>query len=94
MYGPLAGFLSELFPPEVGYSGVSFGYQVSFAIAGGLTPVVAEASIGGTDNWLPVAVMMVMAGACTATGVVLSRGLGRQNLTAVSSSEARTPSGK
>ncbi|MBY6683149.1 MFS transporter [Rhodococcus sp. BP-316] len=94
MYGPLAGFLSELFPPEVGYSGVSFGYQVSFAIAGGLTPVVAEASIGGTDNWLPVAVMMVVAGACTVAGVVLSRRLGRQNPTATSSREVRATSRK
>jgi hypothetical protein len=90
----LAGFLSELFPPEVGYSGVSFGYQVSFAIAGGLTPVVAEASIGGTDNWLPVAVMMVVAGACTVAGVVLSRRLGRQNPTATSSREVRATSRK
>ncbi|KEQ13683.1 hypothetical protein GZ77_15375 [Endozoicomonas montiporae] len=45
---PLA--LSELFPVNVRYSGIAFCYNVSFALFGGLTPVIAMTLIGWTNN--------------------------------------------
>ncbi|HVR45797.1 MAG TPA: MFS transporter [Candidatus Binatia bacterium] len=40
-YGPLAAMLSEMFPANVRYSGVSVGYQGAAIFAGGLAPFVA-----------------------------------------------------
>lgn len=52
MYGPLAAFLGELFPPEIRYSGASLGYQIGAVIGGAATPLLAESLVqktGGTD---------------------------------------------
>ncbi len=52
MYGPLAAFFGELFPPAIRYSGASLGYQLGAVIGGAATPLAAEAlveSTGGTD---------------------------------------------
>lgn len=45
MYGPQAAFLSELFGTRIRYSGASLSYQVSAALAGGLTPLIATALV-------------------------------------------------
>ena len=41
LYSPEAGLFSAQFPPEVRYSGISLGVQVSGAIGGGIAPVMA-----------------------------------------------------
>jgi metabolite-proton symporter len=41
VYGPLAALFSELFRPEVRYSGISLGYQIGSILGGGLAPTVA-----------------------------------------------------
>lgn len=41
MYGPQGALFSAQFPPEVRYSGISLGVQVSGAIGGGIAPLVA-----------------------------------------------------
>lgn len=41
MYSPQGALFSAQFPPEVRYSGISLGVQVSGAIGGGLAPLVA-----------------------------------------------------
>jgi hypothetical protein len=74
MYGPQAAFLAELFPPAVRYSGISFGYQVAFAVAGGLTPVVAVALQATAGTWLPVAIMTVVAALLSVAAVIASMG--------------------
>ncbi|EKT77954.1 major facilitator transporter [Rhodococcus opacus M213] len=60
MYGPQAAFMSELFEPELRYTGASVGYQVASLLAGGLSPVLAVLLLGLADNrpW-PVALYMV-----------------------------------
>ena len=45
LFGPIAAFVSELFPPQVRYSGASLGYQMAAALGSGLMPVVASAFI-------------------------------------------------
>lgn len=41
VYGPEAALFSELFDPEVRYTGVSFVYQFSGIFASGITPIIA-----------------------------------------------------
>jgi MHS family proline/betaine transporter-like MFS transporter len=39
--GPLPATLSELFPPRIRVTSVSVGYNLSYALFGGTTPIVA-----------------------------------------------------
>lgn len=41
LYGPEGSLFSSQFPPEIRYSGISLGVQVSGAIGGGMAPLVA-----------------------------------------------------
>jgi MHS family shikimate/dehydroshikimate transporter-like MFS transporter len=43
MYGPQAAFLSELFGPQVRYTGTSLTYQLSSVLSGGIAPLIATA---------------------------------------------------
>jgi MFS transporter, MHS family, shikimate and dehydroshikimate transport protein len=54
LYGITGAFASELFGTEVRYSGASLGYQLSAAIAGGLTPFVATAMVAAAGGYWPV----------------------------------------
>lgn len=47
MYGSMAAFYAELFPPATRYSGISIVYQVSGIIASGMTPFILTWFIGG-----------------------------------------------
>ena len=46
MYGSMAAFYAELFPPETRYSGISIVYQVSGIFASGMTPFILTWLIG------------------------------------------------
>ncbi|MFC7959156.1 MFS transporter [Rhodococcoides kroppenstedtii] len=66
--GPQAALFSELFPPEVRYSGASLGYQAA-AIVAGFAPMVMVALIAGDPNnaWrvgVMVAALAVLALLC------------------------------
>ncbi len=61
VYGPMAAFLVELFPPQVRYSAVSFPYHIGNGVFGGLLPLLATALVAVTGNiyaglWYPIAV--------------------------------------
>ncbi len=60
MYGVQASFLSEMFPSNLRYSGVSLGYQLAAPIGGGLVPVIAAAIVGLKHGatW-PVSILMI-----------------------------------
>jgi MHS family shikimate/dehydroshikimate transporter-like MFS transporter len=60
MYGVQASFLSEMFPPNVRYSGASLGYQLAAPIGGGLVPLIAAAIVGRNHGatW-PVSTLMI-----------------------------------
>ncbi|MFI8632373.1 MFS transporter [Microbacterium sp. NPDC077663] len=45
-YGPVAGILTELFPTQIRYSGISIAYQLA-SIIGGTTSLVCSALIAG-----------------------------------------------
>jgi len=49
MYGPQAALYSELFPPQVRYSGASLGYQ-NGGMLGGLVPAAGQCSSATTTR--------------------------------------------
>ena len=61
-YGSVLGtFFAESFPPDVRYTGVSLGYQVGAAIAGGTAPLIATALLVQYDgNYVPVGVFIAV----------------------------------
>jgi MFS family permease len=73
IFGPMAAFLSELFGTGVRFSGLSFGYQVSAAVAGGLTPVLGTYLIHATGTWVPLAGLIAAALVITFLAVLASQ---------------------
>jgi MHS family shikimate/dehydroshikimate transporter-like MFS transporter len=69
-----ASFMPELFGTKVRYSGISLGFQVGAAIGGGLTPLVAAATVGwsGGATW-PVSLMLTILGIITLIAVLQTR---------------------
>jgi MFS family permease len=72
MYGPQASFFSELFGTRVRYSGASLGYQLSSALAGGLSPLIATALLQRTGASWPIALFVVGLAAVTTVSVFLA----------------------
>lgn len=59
----LGTMFSEMFNPEVRYTGISVGYQLGAAIFGGTMPLVATALITKFNgSWLPAAVYLMILG--------------------------------
>ena len=57
----LGTMFSEVFSTEVRYTGVTLGYQIGAALAGGTAPMVAEFLMGKFDqSWLPVALYIMV----------------------------------
>nr|WP_009473455.1 hypothetical protein [Rhodococcus sp. JVH1]EJJ01323.1 major facilitator superfamily MFS_1 [Rhodococcus sp. JVH1] len=52
VYGPTAAFLSELFPPQIRYTGLSLAYHIGTGMFGGFTPLVALSLNSATGNVL------------------------------------------
>lgn len=74
IYGALMGtFLAESFTPDVRYTGISLGYQVGAAIAGGPAPLIATALVG-TDNryWL-IGIFVLFTGIISFIAVAMTR---------------------
>jgi MHS family shikimate/dehydroshikimate transporter-like MFS transporter len=69
-----ASFMPELFSTKVRYSGISLGFQLGAAIGGGLTPVIAAASVGwsGGATW-PVSLFLMTLGTITYVAVLETR---------------------
>ncbi|MDR2254783.1 MAG: MHS family MFS transporter [Arthrobacter sp.] len=43
VYGPIAAYVSELFPAAIRYTGASLAYQTASAVGAGLSPMIASA---------------------------------------------------
>lgn len=61
VYGPIAAFLVELFPPEIRYTSLSLPYHIGNGVFGGLTPLIAEILVLKFNNplaglWYPVTI--------------------------------------
>lgn len=64
-YGPLAAYMSELFAPNVRYSGVSLAYQLAAITVSGGTPFIMTALVAKTGTTTLVAVFVALMGLIT-----------------------------
>jgi MFS family permease len=71
--GPMAAFLAELFGTGVRFSGLSVGYQVSAAVAGGLAPAIAAFLLHETGSWHLIPVFVTIALTLTFVAVFASK---------------------
>ncbi|NWJ71067.1 MFS transporter [Pseudonocardia sp. ICBG1122] len=72
-YVPVPILLAEIFPTAERYSGVSFSYQLSSLIAGGLTPIIGATLLlwaGGPPNSLSLSLYLL--GLCVLTIIGLA----------------------
>ena len=74
MYGVQASFLSEMFPPNLRYSGASLGYQLAAPLGGGFVPLAAGALVGLTHGatW-PVSLLMIAIASVTILAIWAAR---------------------
>jgi MFS family permease len=71
VYGPIAAFLVELFPPRIRYSSMSLPYHIGNGVFGGLVPFIATAlTVGGTLPFNGLFYPMAVAAICFVIGVV------------------------
>jgi MFS transporter, MHS family, shikimate and dehydroshikimate transport protein len=74
MYGVQPSFLSEMFPPNLRYSGASLGYQIAAPLGGGLVPLAAAAIVGmGSGATWPVSLLMIGIASVTIVAVLFAR---------------------
>lgn len=58
----LGTFFSEIFAPEIRYTGVTLGYQIGAALAGGTAPLIAVAFLNYFDSYVPIAIYIMLTG--------------------------------
>jgi len=71
-YGPLGGWLPELFPAEVRYTGVSMTFNVGGILGGAMAPIVAS-WLAGKGGLGLVGVYLMVAGLLSFGGLALLR---------------------
>lgn len=54
LYGPILTYFTELFSPQLRYSGVGLGYQLGAVLGGGLSPMVANRLVAITGTSMSV----------------------------------------
>ncbi len=80
MYGPMAAFISEMFPTRVRYSGSSAGYQLAGVVGGSVAPLIGVALLARYDSSVPVSIYTLVAASITVLAVVLARETSGQRL--------------
>ncbi|MFB6675935.1 MFS transporter [Streptomyces sp. NPDC056390] len=74
MIGVQPSYFSELFSTGTRYSGMALGHELSSAVAGGLSPVVATALLASTGHFLPIALLTVGMALVTLVALVFFAG--------------------
>lgn len=78
--GTLPGFLSEIFPTKVRYSGFAFSFNSANALFGGTAPFVATLLIGMTGSKVAPAWYLVAAAAVALVALRASREIAKHLL--------------
>ena len=73
MFGPESAYFPELFGARVRYSGASFGFQVSAALGGGFSPIIATAMVGYFGGTTGVSIMMIVLALITLAAAIAAR---------------------
>jgi metabolite-proton symporter len=70
----LGTLFSEIFSTKVRYTGVTVGYQLGAALAGGTAPLVATALMSSYNNsWIPVAIYIILLGVISLIAIFCTR---------------------
>ena len=72
MFGPQAAYMPELFGTRVRYSGASLGCQISAALSGGFSPIIAAALLGWAGATWPISLYLVGLALITLIAVLAS----------------------
>ena len=73
-FGALGGAMVEAAPPEVRCSATALGYNITFGVAGGLSPLVATWLVYRTGDDLSPAYMIMAAAVVSLLAMLLYRG--------------------
>lgn len=77
----LGTMFSEIFKSNVRYTGITLGYQIGAALAGGTAPLVATALLNAYDNsYVPVALYIMLAAVISLIAVASVRDRSNQDL--------------
>ncbi|WP_370224377.1 MFS transporter [Cytobacillus sp.] len=77
----LGTMFSEIFKSNVRYTGITLGYQIGAALAGGTAPLVATALLNEYDNsYVPVALYIMLAAAISLIAIASVRDRSNQDL--------------
>ncbi|KML37793.1 MFS transporter [Cytobacillus firmus] len=77
----LGTMFSEIFKSNVRYTGITLGYQIGAALAGGTAPLVATALLNAYDNsYVPVALYIMLAAAISLIAISSVRDRSNQDL--------------
>lgn len=71
MYAPQPAIMAEMFPTRMRYSGVSLGYQVTAIFAGSWAPLIGTSLLRAYDDWLPIAIYVMAAGAISVVSALM-----------------------
>lgn len=70
----LGTLYSEIFSTKVRYTGVTLGYQLGAALAGGTAPLIATALLSRYDNsYVPVAIYLMLASSLSLLAILLTK---------------------
>ena len=73
MYASQPAIMAEMFPTRMRYSGVSLGYQVTAIFAGSWAPLIGTALLREYNDWLPIALYILGAGAVSLVSAIYMR---------------------
>lgn len=87
----LGTMFSEIFDAKVRYTGVTLGYQIGAALAGGTAPLVATALLANFDNsYVPVAIYIIFTALISLVSIWAVKDLsGKQAAPKVAAKESR-----
>jgi hypothetical protein len=72
---------SEIFDAKIRYTGISLGYQIGAALAGGTAPLVATALLVRFDNsYIPVAIYIIFTALISLVAIWAVKDRSRQQL--------------
>ncbi len=69
----LGTFFSEIFAPEIRYTGVTLGYQIGAALAGGTAPLIAVTFLSYYESYVPIALYIMATGVISLIAIAFAR---------------------
>lgn len=69
----LGTFFSEIFAPEIRYTGVTLGYQIGAALAGGTAPLIAVAFLSYYESYVPIAIYIMFTGVISLVAISFAK---------------------